>query len=149
MSQGNKVGAPDSPPDADTGVDDGWAATRNGQQLWVHGKLWNPRRVAGRIPVGILIDTGAAVDNYILLTFWSSVQTWGGSAGRRKLSLRGRGSLQAANPAGTKVPVMEIVGSTVMPIVLPPDDEARNILVRIVRDLPEDTKRARACTGVL
>lgn len=31
---------------------------------------------------------------------------------------------------------MESLGSTVLPIVLPPDDKARNILVRIVRDLP-------------
>ena len=31
---------------------------------------------------------------------------------------------------------MKIVGSTVLPLVLPPDDKPRNISVRIVRDLP-------------
>ena len=35
------------------------AVTRDGQQLWVQGRLWNPRRVAVRIPVRIHIDTGA------------------------------------------------------------------------------------------
>ncbi|CAN0570094.1 unnamed protein product, partial [Laminaria digitata] len=112
------------------------AATRSGQQLWVQGRLWDPRRVAGRIPVGILIDTGAGGGNYISLAFWSSVRSWGGSAGRRKLNRRGRGSLQAANPAGSKVPGMEIMGSTVLPIVLPPEDRARDISVRVVKGLP-------------
>ena len=112
------------------------AATRNGQQLWVQGRLWDPRRVAGRISVGILIDTGAGGGNYVSLVFWKSVQAWGGVAGRRKLSRRGGGSLRAANPAGSKVPGMEIIGSTVLPVVLPPEDKARDIAVRVVKGLP-------------
>ena len=79
--------------------------------------------MAGRIPVGILIDRGAGGGNYISLAFWSSVQSWGGSAGRRKLSRRGRGSLQAANPAGSNLPGLEIVGSTMLLVVLPPVDK--------------------------
>ena len=67
------MGAPGPPPDVDMGADDRLAATQNGQQLWVHGRIWNPRRVAGRIPVGILIDTGAGGGNYISLAVWSSV----------------------------------------------------------------------------
>ena len=118
------------------GGDERLAATRNGQQLWVQGRLWNPRRVAGRIPVGILIDTGAGGGNYISMAFWRSIQSWGGSAGQRKLNRRGSGSLQAANPVGSKVPGMEIVGTTVLPVVLPPEDRARDIAVRVVRGLP-------------
>ena len=74
--------------------------------------------------------------NYISLPLWSSVRSWRGSAGRRKLSRRGRGSLQAANLAGRIVPEMEIVVSTLLPVVLPPEAKARKISVRIVRDLP-------------
>ena len=85
--------------------------------------------------MGIRIDTGAGEGSYISLAFWGSVQSWGVSGRRRKLSHRGRGSLQAANPAGSKVPGMEIMGSTVLPIVLPPEDRAQDIPVRIVRDL--------------
>ena len=116
--------------------DERLAATRSSQKLWVQGRLWDRRKVAGRIPVGILIDTGAGGGDYVSLAFWKSVQSWGSSAGRRKLKRRGKGSLQAANPAGSKVPGMEIMGSTVLPIVLPPEDRARDIAVRIVRDLP-------------
>ena len=67
MPPGNKVGAPVPSPDADMGADDRLAAAKNGQQLWVHGIICNPRRVAGGIPVGILIDTGAGGGNYISL----------------------------------------------------------------------------------
>ena len=105
-------------------------------RLWVQGSLWNPRRVAGRIPVEILIDTGAGEGNYISMAFWRSIQSWGGSAGQRKLNRRGSGSLQAANPVGSKAPGMEIVGTTVLPVVLPPEDRARDIAVRVVRGLP-------------
>ena len=126
------------PPFAARVIDNRLAATRNGRQLWVQGRLWNPRRVAGRIPVGILIDTGAGGGDYVSLAFWRSIQSWGGIAGRRKLSRRGRGSLQAANPAGSKVPGMEIIGSTMLPIALPLEDKARDISVRIVRDFPYD-----------
>ena len=31
---------------------------------------------------------------------------------------------------------MEVVGSTVLPVVFPPDDKARNTSVRVVRGLP-------------
>ena len=51
------------------GGDERLAATRNGQQLWVQGRLWNSRRVAGRILVGILIDAGTGGGNYISIPF--------------------------------------------------------------------------------
>ena len=51
------------------------------------------------------------------------------------LSLHGRGSIKAAGPEGSNIPNMEVVGSTVLPIVLQREDKDRNISVLIVRDL--------------
>lgn len=84
-------------------------------------------RVAERIPVGILTDTIAEGGSYVFLAFGNSVQFWGGSAGRRTLNSRRSGSLQAANPSNSRVPVMGIMRSTVLPVVLPPEDRARDI----------------------
>ena len=39
------------------------AASRDGQQLLVQDRPWNPRRIAGRTPVGIAIDMGAGGGN--------------------------------------------------------------------------------------
>ena len=46
-------------------VNDRMAATRNGQQLLVQGRLWTPRRGAVLIPVGIPIVMGGEGNNYI------------------------------------------------------------------------------------
>ena len=113
-----------------------FAAVGNSQQLWVHGKIWGPRRIAGRIPVSVLTDTGAGDGNYVSLGFWKSVQSWRGKAVSRKLSSRGKGALLAANPDSSGVPGMQIVGWTVLKIVFPREDCVRNILVRVVPDLP-------------
>ena len=64
----------------------------------------------GGIPVGILIDTGAGGGNYISPAIWSNVRSLQGNIAQRKLSRRGKGSLQAANPVGSKVPGIEILG---------------------------------------
>ena len=82
--------------------------------------------------MGTLTATGPMGGNYTSLAVWRSVQSWGGSASRLKLDRRGRGSQQAANPVGSKVPEMEIMGSTVLPIVLQPEDRARDIAIRMV-----------------
>lgn len=60
----------------------------------------------------------------------------GAIAGQRQLSRRADGSLQDASPAGCKVPGIEIIGSTVLLSILPPEDTARGMLVRVVRGLP-------------
>ena len=112
------------------------AATRNSSSCGSKAVCGTLGEWPGRIPVEILIDTGAGEGNYISMAFWRSIQSWGGSAGQRKLNRRGSGSLQAANPVGSKVPGMEMVGTTVLPVVLPPEDRARNIAVRVVRLLP-------------
>ena len=69
----NNLWVSDPPPFAARVVDTRLAMTRNGQQLWIHGKLWNPSRVAGRILVDILVDTGAGGGNYVSLEFWRSI----------------------------------------------------------------------------
>ena len=108
------------------------AAVSDSQQLWVQGKVMHPRGVEGRTPVSIMIDTGAGGGNYVSLSFWESIQSWGGSAVHRQLSVKGKFSLLTANPTGSKEPGMTILGSTVLPIVLPPDGHVRNITVRVV-----------------
>ncbi|MEP6389077.1 MAG: hypothetical protein ABJ056_04045, partial [Halioglobus sp.] len=44
-------------------------AVGNSQQLWVHCIVLDPRRVVGRFPVRVSIDTGAGGGNYISLAF--------------------------------------------------------------------------------
>ena len=56
--------------------------------------------------------------------------------GSECLAVGSNGSLQAANPAGNKIPGMEIMGSTVLPTVVPPENRTGNIAFRIVKDLP-------------
>lgn len=56
--------------------------------------------------------------------------------GARELSKKGAGTLQAASPADSKVRGMEIVGSTVLPMVFAPEDKVGNVPVRVVRGLP-------------
>ena len=86
--------------------------------------------------MSILIDTGAGGGNYVSLSVWKSIQAWGASAVRKQLSVKGKRSLQAATPTGSKVPGMTILGSTVLSIVLPPDDHVKNISVRVIQGLP-------------
>lgn len=83
-----------------------------------------------------IIDMGAGGGNYVSLVLWKRVQSFGGIAGRRRPSRRVGTSAPFPNPAGSKAPGMEIIRSMVLPIRLPPEDRAREISVRIVRDLP-------------
>lgn len=49
-------------------------------QLWVDAKVWHPHKVSMRLPVTVLLDTGAGGGNYVSFAFWLSVQKWGGLA---------------------------------------------------------------------
>ena len=48
----------------------------------------------------------------------------------------GKGSLTAANPRGSKVSHMEVVGSCLLPLAFAPVDHVFNAAVRVVVDLP-------------
>ena len=67
--------------------------------------------------------------------FIRSVENIGGG-GRSMLSPRGQGWLQAANPTNSATPPMTISGLCELPLVFNPEDRVRNVLVRVVEDLP-------------
>ena len=118
------------------GGDERLAATRNGQQLWVQGSLWNPRRVAGAHPGGDSHRHGRRGRQLHIDGLLEEYSVLGRQRRTAEAQPEGSGSLQAANPVGSKVPGMEIVATTVLPVVLPPEDRARDIAVRVVRGLP-------------
>ena len=103
--------------------------------VWIRGKLWHATRLSCRVPVEVLVDTGAGGGNYASLVFMKTVQTnlWGGKA---IISSAGKGFLRAANPKGSAIPPMEVIGSGVKPVVFPPIDRVFRISSRVVRDLP-------------
>lgn len=87
--------------------------------------------------MGILIHTGAGGVTVCVVGFLEErIKSLGGGEVRRHLINKGKCSLQAANPSARKVRDMAILGSTVLPIVLPPNDNAKNISVRVVQGLP-------------
>ena len=88
-----------------------------------------------RLPVSVLLDTGAGGGNYVSGTFWESICKWGGIP-NRNIDKRGAGVLKAANPETSKVPPMEILGSSTIPIIFPPEDRVRNVSVRVVKGFP-------------
>ena len=104
-------------------------------QVWIRGKLWHATRLSCRVPVEVLVDTGAGGGNYTSLAFMETVQTnlWGGKA---IISSAGKGFLRAANPKDSAIPPMEVIGSGVIPVVFPPIDRVFRISSRVVRDLP-------------
>ena len=104
-------------------------------QVWIRGRLWHATRLSCRIPVEVLVDTGAGGGNYTSLNFTKTVQTnlWGG---RALINPAGKGSLRAANPKDSAVPPMEVIGSCVIPMMFSPVDKVFRISFRVVRDLP-------------
>ena len=104
-------------------------------QVWIRGKLWHATRLSCRVPVEVLVDTGAGGGDYISLAFTETVQTnlWGGKA---IISSAGKGFLRAARPKDSAIPPMEVIGSCVIPVVFPPIDRVFRISFRVVRDLP-------------
>ena len=52
------------------------------------------------------------------------------------MNTRGKGLLRAANPTNRGVPPMNKLGSIDIPLVFPPEDQVRNVTVRVVEGLP-------------
>ena len=104
-------------------------------QVWIRGKLWHATRLSCRVPVEVLVDTGAGGGNYASLSFMETVQTnmWGGKV---IISSAGKGFLRAVNPKDSAIPPIEVIGSCVIPVVFPPIDRVFRISFRVVRDLP-------------
>ena len=55
---------------------------------------------------------------------------------RRKIDTGSTGFLEAANPSDSETPRMRILGSAVVPVVLESDSRVRDVVVRVVEDLP-------------
>ena len=87
-----------------------------------------------RIPVEILLDTGAGGGSYMSVALYCTLRQWGGVS--QKLSTRGKGALHEANPNHCNIPPMRVLGSARLPIVFLPEDCVHNIAVRIVESLP-------------
>ena len=104
------------------------------EQLWVHGTVWHSKRVRPRIPVEILLDTGAGGGSYMSVGLYCTLRQWGRVS--QKLSTRGKGALHAANSTHCNIPPMRVLGSARIPIVFLPEDCVHNIAVRIVEGLP-------------
>ena len=49
-------------------------------QVWIRGKLWHATRLSCRVPIEVLVDTGAAGGNYASRAFTKTAETnvWGG-----------------------------------------------------------------------
>ena len=95
-------------------------------QVWIRGRLWHATRLSCRVPVKVLVDTGAGGRNYTSLTFTKTVQTnlWGG---RPIISSAGKVLLRAANPRNSGVSPMEVIGSCLIPMVFSPVDKVFRI----------------------
>ena len=104
-------------------------------QVWIQGRLRHATRRSCRVPVEVLVDTGAGGGNYTSLAFTKTVQTnlWGG---RSIISSAGKGLLRAANPRNSRVCPMEVIGSCVISMVFSPVDRVFRLSFPIVRDLP-------------
>lgn len=105
------------------------------KQVWVKAVVWHPTNMSLRMTVVVLIDTGAGGGDYASKAFVRSIEQ--NARGRESImSTRGRGLLRAANPTNSAVPPMDILGSTDIPLVFPPEDQVRNVTVRVVEGLP-------------
>ena len=104
-------------------------------QVWIQGRLWHATRLSCRVPVEVLVDTGAGGGDYTSLAFTKTIQTnlWGG---RSIISSAGKGLLRAANPRNSRVCLMEVIGSCVISMVFSPVDRVFRLSFPIVRDLP-------------
>ena len=105
------------------------------KQVWVRAFVWHHTRTSYRIPVELLVDTGAGGESYSSATFVRSVER-SERGGPKVMNPRGQGWLRAANPTNSAVPPMKNPGSCEPPLVFSPEDRVRKVLVRMVKDLP-------------
>ena len=123
---------------ASLGIDapnDAAALGAGSKQVWVRAFVWHHTKTSCRIPVEVLVDTGAGGGNYSSAAFVRSVER-SGRGGQSVMSSRGQGWLRAANPTNSAVPPMRISGSCELPLVFSPEDRVRKVLVRVVEGLP-------------
>ena len=101
-------------------------------QLWVRGQIWHRYRRQRPWPVEILLDTCAGGGSYMSLALWRGLR----KLFRRDIDTGSPGFLEAANPSDSETPPMRILVSAVVPVLLESDYRVRNVVVRVVEDLP-------------
>ena len=98
-------------------------------QVWVHATLWHATSWSRRLPIAVLVDTGADGGNYESI---KERDGWGKSL----INPTGKGLLTAANPKNSAVPPMEVVSSCLLPLVFAPVDQIFRVKFRVVKGLP-------------
>ena len=104
-------------------------------QVWIVAKVWHPTRLSHRVPVEVLVDTGAGGGNYTSLSFTKTVEGHL-HEGRSIINSSGKGFLRAANPRDSDVSPMEVIGSCLIPLIFTPVYRVFRVPFRVVRDLP-------------
>ena len=88
--------------------------------MWVRAFVWHHTRTRCRIPVEVLVNTGAGGGNYFSAAFVRSVErSWRG--GQSVMSPRGQGRLREASPTSNAVPPTKMSGSCELLLVFSPE----------------------------
>ena len=96
------------------------------RQAWVQATISHPTGSSCRLPVDVLISTGAGGGNYASgLSFAQWRETQGGGGGM--FISKGKGLLRAASSIQNEVPLMNIVRSCEIPLVFRPEDRVKRI----------------------
>ena len=93
------------------------------------------RARARRLPIAVLVDTGAGGVNYVSRQFIESIEEPDGW-GKSPVNPTEKDLLSAANPKNSAVPPMEVVGSCLLPLVFAPVDQIFRVKNRVVKGLP-------------
>ena len=104
-------------------------------QVWVHATLWHATRSSRRLPIAVLVDTGAGGGSYVSRQFIESMEERDGW-GKSLINPTGKGLLSAANPKISAVPPMEVVDSCLLPLVFVPVGQIFRVKFRVVRGPP-------------
>ena len=104
-------------------------------QVWVHATLWHATSSSRRLPIAVLVDTGAGGGNYVSRQFIESIEERKG-CGKSLIHPTGKGLLSASNPKYSAVPPIEVVGSCLLPLGFAPVDQIFRVKLRVVKGLP-------------
>ena len=107
------------------------------KHAWVRATVWSPFRVSSRVPVTVLVDSGAGGGNYASETFIGTVQsTLPGKEQKSIIAPVGRVYLRAANPQTSNTPPMKVIGTCILPLVFKRVDRVFQVTARVVTGLP-------------
>lgn len=105
-------------------------------QVWIRACSWHLSHADFRLPIDTLLDTGAGGGNYV--SFWLTIRDWSGCQLSLHTRRSDRGTLRAANPRVSAVPLLRIRDTSVIPGLFPPEERVRKLLIWVVKGLPYD-----------